>query len=153
MHIKNLFLEKKNRLFLLLLLSVFFVGVSGRILLEEPKRETVSVTLTVRTAPEDALLLSHLPKETEGATLDGIPVTAVALSLHPALRNRFLPEGGVSRYESRLFSEAELTVRLEGEERDGRLFAEGLYFPIGKSAVLETRDFMLSVRITEIKMG
>ena len=150
---KNFFSEKKNRLFLLLLLSVFFVGVSGRILLEEPPKETVFVTLTARTAPEDALLLSHLSKVTEGATLDGIPVTVTALTLRPAMRDRFLPEGGFTRYESRLFSQAELTLALEGEERGGRLFADGRYLPIGKNAVLETRDFVLTVCVTEIKMG
>lgn len=145
--------EQKNRLFLLLLLCVFFVGVSGRLLLKETPNEPARVVLTVRTSPEDALLLSHLPEETEGATLDGLPVTVTAFTLRPAMRTRLLPDGGAVRYSSRLYSEAEFALHLEGEERAGRLFVGGLYFPIGKTAVLETRDFSLSVRVTEIKMG
>jgi hypothetical protein len=46
-----------------------------------------------------------------------------------------------------------MTLLLEGELREGRLFAEGVYLPLGKSVVLETLDFVLTVRIMEIKTG
>ncbi|MBO5755185.1 MAG: hypothetical protein J6R89_03900 [Clostridia bacterium] len=145
--------SKKNRLFLLLLLAVFFVGVSGRLLCKKPTRDPVPFRLTVRTSSEDALLLSHLSAEQGEATLDGIPVSLSALTVSPSLRTRLLPEGAVARYESRLFSEAEMALLLEGELREGRLFAEGVYLPLGKSVVLETLDFVLTVRIMEIKTG
>ena len=148
---KEMIFGKKNRLFLLLLLTVFFIGVSGRLLCKVPPRETATFLLTVRSSAEDALVLSHLSTELSHATLDGIPTKISLLTVRAAERTRVLPSGGVTQYRSQLFSEAEMTLLLEGELREGRLFANGAYLPLGKSAVLETLDFVLTVRILEIK--
>ena len=148
---KKMIFGKKNRLFLLLLLTVFFVGVSGRLLCKAPPRETAAFLLTVRSSAEDALVLSHLSTEPTDATLDGIPAKISLLTVRAAERTRVLPSGGVTQYRSQLFSEVEITLLLEGELREGRLFANGLYLPLGKRAVLESPNFIITVGVMEIK--
>ena len=145
------FTRRKNRLFLLFLLTVFLAGMTGRLLLSDAPQESHAVTLTVRSHPEDAYFLSFLPTSETDATLDGFPVTILTRAVRPATRTRLLPEGGTRQYTSLLFSEAEFSLRLEGEERDGRFFTDGIYLPLGKECSLATRDFILTVRILEIK--
>lgn len=150
---KDLLTGKGGRPFLLLLLVVFFVGISGRLMLSTEARETVPITLTVRSYPEDALLLSHLPLKAGNAKLDDVPVTVTALSVSPAMRVRVLPEGGVISYPSVLTAELSATLVLEGEIREGHFYSSGIYLPVGKEAVLSTEGFTLSVRIFHAEKG
>ncbi len=148
---RGLLFARKNRLFLLLLLTVFFVGVSGRLLFSTTKAETVRLTLSVRSAPEDSLLFEGFPFSVSGATLDGIPVTVTDVSVLPARRRETVADEGVKEYPSRLTKELYATLTLEGEERDGHFFAGGVYLPMGKEALLRTDGFVLTVRVLEIK--
>jgi hypothetical protein len=146
------FSQKKNRLFLLLLLGVFFVGVAGRLLFSDTKAHTVTLTLSVRSFPEDNLLFEGFPFSASDATLDGVPVTVTSLSVLPATRTETAVGEGVKEYPSRLTKQLYATLRLEGEERDGHFFVGGVYLPVGKETLLRTDGFVLTVRVLEIKI-
>lgn len=148
---RSFFSQKKNRLFLLLLLAVFFVGVAGRLLFSDTKTEAVPLTLSVRSLPEDGLLFDGFPFSVSGATLDGVPVTVTHLSVSPTRRTETVAGKGVKEYPSRLTKQLYATLTLEGEERDGHFFVGGVYLPIGKEALLRTDGFVLTVRVLEIK--
>lgn len=142
---------EKGRLFLLLLLTVFFVGITGRLLLSEQKATTVSLTLTIRSSAEELAVLEHLPLQARDATLDGIPVHILSLSVRPALRTELRPEGGAVTYPSALTARLYATVSLEGEIREGHFFAKGIYLPVGKEATLSSDSFFLTVCLLQVE--
>lgn len=146
-------MTKNSRFFLLLLLSVFFLGVSGRLLFSEERNESVSLTLSVRSLPEDSLLFERFPLSASGVTLDGVPVSVLSLSVAPAMRSELRPTGGASYYPSRLTSCLSATLVLEGEMREGHFFSNGIYLPVGKEVTLRSDSFILSVSVLAIKTG
>lgn len=131
---------------------VFSLSLLGAFLGRDKKDGARNATLTLRYGRCDNALALCIPTDAFDATLGG-GVCRVLSSASAPSKCCEIKNGVPLYYPSRLFSDLSFTVSVKVTERDGALYADGVFLSPGGRVLLSSAHFHGECEILSVKVG